>query len=761
MKKESLLKSLHVWWLPLLACLLWLGFTVALYRHAAQVGIEHRLELEHTRLATVARQIMDARNWNAAHGGVYVLESDYGRANPWLPEHERTIRTADGQTLVLMNPAYMSRQLAERSSWPGIRIAVISDQPLRQQNHSNAWESQALEACMSGPHEIFSPPHKNGENSLRLLAVLTAQPSCLRCHTQSRAGDVLGGVSVSQDATQFNLDLEQHLHNLRLVFCLLAVTGVTAIGGLTLNLNRRRWQAVETSRMKSAFMARLSHDMRTPLTAIGGMSEILRNADSSLHEKEAALRYLSTAGNALLEMVSDITDHAALEQGSMVLRERDFSLRQCVNQCLEIYQPAARGKDLSLDLHVSPDAPDQLHGDDFRLRQALGNLISNAVKFTAEGGVSVRVATEMLHRQRGVRLRIDVEDSGPGLQAGEAERIFESFQRGVQAEGQPGTGLGLNIARTIARRMGGDVSVSPRTGSGSCFCLEVLLQLSCDSICRSADNRQISLAGRRILIAEDNAANRFYFEQALRKEGAVALSTADGEAALHMLNAADGPAANWDMLLLDLDMPRMNGMEVLQHIRLGHTRAPADQRVIICTAALDNATHDLCRQLKPDAVLLKPLSFAQLRHSLGALLAGKPATAATDREDTMPQKDSLPVWDEAGARAAMDDDADIFSHMLTVLVAELQRMDSELKAALADSDITTVRRLAHACKNSAGAMRLLRLQARAAQTEKAPDSHLAHEGQLLLAALAEALAALPATAGKGQVRGNNGAHTDS
>lgn len=131
-------------WLPLLACFFWLVFTLALYRQAVRVDEAHRLELEHTRLSTVARQLMDARNWNAAHGGVYVLKSAYGQPNPWLPEAERTVETADGRTLVLMNPAYMSRQLAERNSQPGIGISIINNVPLRPENKADAWESDAL-----------------------------------------------------------------------------------------------------------------------------------------------------------------------------------------------------------------------------------------------------------------------------------------------------------------------------------------------------------------------------------------------------------------------------------------------------------------------------------------------------------------------------------------------------------------------------------------------------------------------------------------
>ncbi|MDD4701720.1 MAG: DUF3365 domain-containing protein, partial [Desulfovibrio sp.] len=256
-------KSGPVIWVPLLACFFWLVLILALYRQAAQVDEAHRLELEHTRLSTVARQLMDARNWNAAHGGVYVLQSAYGQPNPWLPENERTLASEDGRTLVLMNPAYMSRQLAERNSEPGIGISIISNVPLRPENKADDWESGALAQCTEDSREIFSAPGEDGQGKLRLLSVLVAQQSCLRCHVGRQAGEVLGGISVSQDADAYLHNAGKQQRNMRLLYSLLGLTGVLAIGGLTLSLTRRRWLAEETSRMKSAFMARLSHDIRT------------------------------------------------------------------------------------------------------------------------------------------------------------------------------------------------------------------------------------------------------------------------------------------------------------------------------------------------------------------------------------------------------------------------------------------------------------------------------------------------------------------
>ena len=130
----------------------------------------------------MAGQLLDARNWDAAHGGVYVPQGEEGQPNPWLPEKERTVTTVDGRTLVLVNPAYMSRQLAERSSREGLHIGIVGNAPLRPQNRADTWEASALAQCVAEPQEVFTPPQQGDGHNLRLLSVLTARASCLRCH---------------------------------------------------------------------------------------------------------------------------------------------------------------------------------------------------------------------------------------------------------------------------------------------------------------------------------------------------------------------------------------------------------------------------------------------------------------------------------------------------------------------------------------------------------------------------------------------------
>lgn len=303
---------------------------------------------------------------------------------------------------------------------------------------ADVWEKSALARCAEETPEVFSAPQPGNGQSLRLLSVLMAQQSCLRCHTNKKVGEVLGGISVSQDASSFHKGLERQRYNMRLLYGLLAATGVLAIGGLTFNLTHRRWLAEEASRMKSSFMGHLSHDMRTPLTAILGMSELAQRTDLPEEERKKALGYLAQAAEALREMVGDITNHAALEQGTPTLEAAPFDLRECLASCVSLYRPIADSKGISLTLGMDENLPQCAVGDSFRLRQALGNIVSNAVKFTDAGSIRI-YATALESTSEHLKLAISVTDTGPGMSQEDQARVFESFQRGRDTARTPGT----------------------------------------------------------------------------------------------------------------------------------------------------------------------------------------------------------------------------------------------------------------------------------------------------------------------------------
>lgn len=321
--------------------------------------------------------------------------------------------------------------------------------------------------------------------------------------------------------------------------------------------------------------------------------------------------------------------------------------------------------------------------------------------------------------------------------------------------------------------MSGDVRAEVGAGAGACFVLEVLLQENTARRKESAASQRDAvgqearvpglLSGRRILAAEDNAAGRYFLERALQGEGAHTRMTADGASTLAAL--AEGP---WDLVLLDARMPPPEGLEVLERIRRGLTGVAPDQLVILYTAALDAADRERCRRLRPDGILLKPVSFARLRAALENLLrqnSGKnPARAESAVKPPLEEEhvsevgsapNAIPVWDRAAALAAMDNDQALLEQLLAVLRADLREMAARLRAALAAGEAMPIRRLAHSCKNSAGTLRLARLQQAAARAEKAGAESLAAAAADLQEAVCEALALLDALE-HGETGGNVG-----
>ena len=741
------LLSRRVLWIPLLASCCWLCLAWVLYHNASELALRHQQELEHMHLSTIARQLLSIRNWNADHGGIYVRESDIGRANPWLPEHMRHATTTDGRRLVLLNPAYMSRLLAERITSPGMSIAIVGKEPMRPGNKADAWESGALDQCSNGPIEFFTPPEDDATGKhMRLLAVLKAEQSCLKCHTTRKVGDVLGGISITQDASGYRELSDNQLHSLRMTYTFMGLTGLLVIGGLTGLLALRRWQAEETSRMQRTLMARLSHDMRTPLTGILGMTELLRNSETGQADRQQALHYLSRAGTSLLEMVRDITDHAQLEQEDITLCPAPFDLVATCEQCVALYQPVARAKGVGLDLVTGRSVPPYLMGDAFRIRQVLGNLVSNAVKFTTAGFVRV-VVTGKQGDNGNCRLRLIVMDSGPGLPQGEEERIFDMFQRGSQGVQQPGTGLGLGIARGLARKMGGDVRAYNRARKGACFVLHLELPPAGRPEGNNGDQGgdqggdqdtgvtepETSLKGVRILVAEDNAPTRFFLQKTLHHAGASPVLVADGMQALAALAAATTP---FDLVVLDARMPGVDGLELLARIRQGATAAPQGQRVIVYAAALDTAAREVCAKYSADAVLDKPLAAQALRAALSTVMRGGTVSTRPQQPEASPRP-----WDRGAALEGVDNDAAVFVRLCKVLHDDLREKIAQLDTMLARDDREGYRRLAHACKNSAGTLCLHRLQA-AARVAEAAGSDMTHTAAALGEAMREAVALL-------------------
>ena len=384
-------------------------------------------------------------------------------------------------------------------------------------------------------------------------------------------------------------------------------------------------RAQSANAAKTTFLSNVSHDIRTPMNAIVGLTELMENDIHKPHKLSDYLGKLKASSHHLLNLINDILDMNKIESGKVTLNEVPFSLDDQLAQLDSVIRSQAKARQQTFEVQKHNIKHEYIKGDATRLQQVLQNLLSNAVKYTDLGGTVLLEIEEMPRNGHYARFKFTVTDNGMGISKEFQKHIYEAFTRAENSmtNSVQGTGLGMAITKSIVDMMGGSISLTSELGKGSSF--EVLLEFKVNEEAEAAAQEQkqaenFTLKGLRFLCAEDNKLNAEILEAILGMKGASCVICHDGEDIVERFKAVQ--PGEFDAILMDVQMPKMNGLEATRAIRSGNNPIGKTIPIIAMTANAFSEDVQHCMGAGMDAHIAKPLDIAVLEKTLRGFASG-------------------------------------------------------------------------------------------------------------------------------------------
>jgi signal transduction histidine kinase/DNA-binding response OmpR family regulator len=668
---------------------------------------------------------------------IYQNEAEYLRLRETWRAAVRSPEDLDAQRLQLRYDIWVSRVGLLQGDRPQ-RLLVQSPDHLRTLAAMQAFITRADAAMADPPRQALTSDFL--AELWPALNALDADIHRLSLDASHRVAEQAEArASAVRDQNVLSLGLTAFLSVLALAFAAISLRHMAqlrerraALEALAAELRASQREAEAASAAKSAFLANMSHEIRTPFHGLMGMLSLLR--ETGLNAKQVDyLRTATESADHLLAILNDILDMSQLEAGRLTLSPVPTDLRALLRDVEALMRPQASAKSLALHFDADPGVPEQLVLDPTRVKQVLFNLLSNAIKFSDRGAVVLDVRTRPASPGHGAWLDFVVTDTGMGMDAATLARLFTRFGQGDSSTSRRhgGTGLGLEISRNLARLMRGDITVRSQLGEGSVFSFSLPLLAVPEAAAPDASSPAHALPparALRVLVAEDHPVNRQYLAALLENLGHQTHFTANGQEAVQAAREQV-----FDVVLMDLHMPVMDGIDATKAIRSLPERAAAAVPIVALTADAFEHTRDRCLVAGMNDFLTKPVSPQKLASSLRRLFgeAGNAwAAGGPDIEQTLlpAQLQAHPVIDTGALQMALQAmPKERLAQLIDAFLEQGPQTVQRLRTAVRDAQPLELRVNAHAAKGAALNLGLTGLAATASALHEGAAHLPAHE----------------------------------